>query len=149
MTSNIGARRILEADAKLFETEDGREALRDVLLEELRAFFRPEFLNRVDDVIVFRALTRGNLRGIVDIQLRRLEKLLRDREVRVALTDEAKDRLVELGYDPAYGARPLRRAMVRELQDPLAEHLLTGSYVKGDLLQVSVRDERFVFEKGS
>ncbi len=147
MTSNIGAKRILETDAKLFETEEGREALRDVLLEELRSFFRPEFLNRIDDVIVFRALSKDNLRGIVDIQLRRLEKLLGDRDVKLVLTDEAKGRLVELGYDPAFGARPLRRAMVRESQDPLAEHLLAGSYGKGDVLRVTVRDERFVFDK--
>lgn len=149
MTSNIGAKRILETDAKIFETDDGREALRDVLMGELRSFFRPEFLNRIDDVIVFRALTRDNLRGIVDIQLKRLEKLLRDRELRVVLTEEAKDRLVELGYDPAFGARPLRRAMVRELQDPLAEVLLTGAFAKGDVLRVGVRDERFVFDKST
>ncbi|MCU0691097.1 MAG: ATP-dependent Clp protease ATP-binding subunit, partial [Polyangiaceae bacterium] len=115
MTSNIGAKRILDTDAKLFETEDGREALRDVLLNELRSFFRPEFLNRVDDVIVFRSLSKEHLRGIVDIQLRRLDALLRDRHLRVQLSEQAKQRLVELGYDPAFGARPLRRAILREV----------------------------------
>jgi ATP-dependent Clp protease ATP-binding subunit ClpB len=149
MTSNIGAKRILETEARLLETDDGREALRDVLLDELRSFFRPEFLNRIDDVIVFRALSRDHLRGIVDIQLRKLEKLLREREIRIELTDEAKDRLVDLGYDPAFGARPLRRAMVREIQDPLAEHLLTGAYQKGDTLRVLVRDNQFAFEKAT
>jgi ATP-dependent Clp protease ATP-binding subunit ClpB len=147
MTSNIGAQRILETDTKLFESEEGREALRDVLLDELRAFFRPEFLNRVDDVVVFRALSREHLRGIVDIQLRRLEALLGDREIKLMLTDAAKDRLVELGYDPALGARPLRRAILREVQDPLAEHLLGGSFGKGDVLGVDVAGERLEIAK--
>jgi len=147
MTSNIGAPRILETDPKLFESEDGRDALRDVLLTELRGFFRPEFLNRIDDVIVFRALSREHLRGIVDIQLRKLEVLLRDRKIRVELTEEAKQRIVELGYDPAFGARPLRRAILREVQDPLAEHLLSGSYRSGDVIQVVVRDDDFAFER--
>jgi ATP-dependent Clp protease ATP-binding subunit ClpB len=147
MTSNIGAQRILETDAKLFESEDGRDAVRDVLLTELRAFFRPEFLNRVEDIVVFQALTRANLRGIVDIQLRKLEKLLSDRQVKVVLTDPAKDRLVEIGYEPAFGARPLRRAILRHVQDPLAETLLAGKYVKGDVVRVDTDGDKFRFEK--
>jgi ATP-dependent Clp protease ATP-binding subunit ClpB len=145
MTSNIGAKRILDTDAKLFETDDGRDALRDVLLDELRGFFRPEFLNRIDDVVVFRHLTREHLRGIVDIQLRQLDKLLVDRDLRVEMTEAAKLRLVELGYDPAFGARPVRRALLREVQDPLAEHLLSGSYGAGHVVHVDVREEKFVF----
>jgi ATP-dependent Clp protease ATP-binding subunit ClpB len=148
MTSNIGAMRILETDAKLFETDEGRDALRDVLLDELRSFFRPEFLNRIDDVVVFRHLTREHLRGIVDIQLVQLEKLLKERQLRVELTEAAKLRLVELGYDPAFGARPLRRALLREVQDPLAEHLLSGSYAGGDVVRVDVKEDVFVFDAG-
>jgi ATP-dependent Clp protease ATP-binding subunit ClpB len=147
MTSNIGSQRILETDAKLFESEDGRDAVRDVLLTELRGFFRPEFLNRVEDVVVFQPLTRANLRGIVDIQLIKLEKLLSDRQVKVVLTDRAKDRLVEIGYEPAFGARPLRRAILRHVQDPLAEHLLAGKYGHGDVLRVDVEADKFTFEK--
>ncbi|MBI5537097.1 MAG: AAA family ATPase [Deltaproteobacteria bacterium] len=147
MTSNIGAQRILETEPKLFESEEGRDAVRDVLLTELRAFFRPEFLNRVEDIVVFQALTRPNLRGIVDIQLRKLEKLLSDRQVKVVLTDAAKDRLVEIGYEPAFGARPLRRAILRHVQDPLAETLLAGKYVKGDTVRVDTAGEKFKFEK--
>ena len=147
MTSNIGAQRILETDAKVFETEDGRDAMRDVLLTELRNFFRPEFLNRIEDIVVFQSLTKGNLRGIVDIQLRKLEKLLSDREVRVELTERAKDLLVELGYEPAFGARPLRRAILRHVQDPLAESLLAGGYGKGDVIRVDAEGEKFRFEK--
>ena len=83
MTSNIGSKRLLETDPKLFETAEGLEALRDVLQEELRAFLRPEFLNRIDDVVLFRPLSKEDLRGIVDIQLRRLEKLVADRELKM------------------------------------------------------------------
>jgi ATP-dependent Clp protease ATP-binding subunit ClpB len=147
MTSNIGSKRVLETDSKLWMTEDGREAIRDVLLEELRGFFRPEFLNRVDDIVVFKALSKDDLRGIVDIQLRRLERLLADKEIKLALTDGAKARLVELGYEPSLGARPLKRAITRELQNPLAETILAGGYKAGQAMQVDVSDEKFVFTK--
>jgi ATP-dependent Clp protease ATP-binding subunit ClpB len=147
MTSNIGSKRVLDTDAKLWSTEDGREAIRDVLLEELRGFFRPEFLNRIDDIVVFKALSKDDLRGIVDIQLRRLERLLTDKEIRLALTDAAKARLVELGYEPSLGARPLKRAILRELQNPLAETILGGGYKPGQIMQVDVEGEKFVFTK--
>lgn len=147
MTSNIGSKRILDTDAKLWATEDGRDAIRDVLFEELRAFFRPEFLNRIDDIVVFKALTKDDLRGVVDIQLRRLDKLLADREIRLALTDAAKMRLVDLGYEPSLGARPLKRVILRELQNPLAEEILAGGYGVGQTVKVDVDDGRFTFAK--
>jgi ATP-dependent Clp protease ATP-binding subunit ClpB len=147
MTSNIGSKRILETDAKLFESEDGRDALRDVLNEELRNFLRPEFLNRIDDIVIFRALSRENLRGIVDIQLKRLEKLLVDREVKLDLTEKAKLQLVEMGYEPAFGARPLKRAILKSLQDPLAEEILAGGYAPGSTVAVDVVDGAFVLTK--
>jgi ATP-dependent Clp protease ATP-binding subunit ClpB len=145
MTSNIGSERILETDTRLFDTPDGREALRDVLLEQLRSFFRPEFLNRIDDVVVFRSLTREHLRKIVDIQLGRLQGLLAERKVALELDDAAKDRLVELGYEPALGARPLRRAIVRNVQDPLAERILAGTYREGAIVRVTAEGEAFAF----
>jgi ATP-dependent Clp protease ATP-binding subunit ClpB len=147
MTSNIGSKRILETDPKLWTTEDGREAIRDVLLEELRGFFRPEFLNRIDDVVVFKALTKEDLQRVVDIQLRRLERLLSDREIKLSLTAGAKDRLVQLGYEPSLGARPLKRAILRELQNPLAEAILAGGYTGGQTVGVDVKDETFTFTK--
>jgi ATP-dependent Clp protease ATP-binding subunit ClpB len=147
MTSNIGSKRILETDAKLWATEDGREAIRDVLIEELRAFFRPEFLNRIDDIVVFKALTKEDLRSVVDIQLRRLERLLSDREIKLDLSPGAKNRLVDLGYDPSLGARPLKRAILKELQNPLAEALLAGGYASGTMVKVDVADEKFTFTK--
>ena len=148
MTSNIGSQRILETDAKLFESEEGRDALRDVLREELKKFLRPEFLNRIDDVIVFRPLSKKDLRGIVDIQLRRLEKLLTDRELRLELTEKAKLQLVELGYEPVFGARPLKRAILKSIQDPLAEEILAGGYANGATVKVDVDGETFKFQKG-
>jgi ATP-dependent Clp protease ATP-binding subunit ClpB len=149
MTSNIGSKRLLETDPKLFETTEGVEALRDVLQEELRAFLRPEFLNRIDDVVLFRPLSKKDLRGIVDIQLRRLEKLLTDRELRIELTEKAKDKLVELGYEPAFGARPLKRAILKNVQDPLAEEILHGAYAPGSVVKVELSSgDDFAFSKG-
>jgi ATP-dependent Clp protease ATP-binding subunit ClpB len=145
MTSNIGSQRILDTDVKLFETEDGREALRDVLLDELRGFFRPEFLNRIDDIVVFKALSKDDLLGIVDIQLKRLERLLSDRELKLALTERAKKKLVDLGYEPSLGARPLKRAILRELQNPLAESILGGGYTQAQTVKVDLDGERFTF----
>ncbi len=148
MTSNVGSKRLLETDPKLFETPEGIEALRDVMQEELRAFLRPEFLNRVDDVILFRPLSKVDLRGIVDIQLRRLEKLLADRELKMQLTDPAKDKLVALGYEPAFGARPLKRAILKKLQDPLAEEILRGGYPPGSVVKVDLAGDDFAFARG-
>ncbi len=115
--------------------------------EELRSFLRPEFLNRIDDVIIFRPLSREDLRGIVDIQLRRLEKLLEGRDLKLDLTEAAKARLVELGYEPAFGARPLKRAILKRVQDPLAEELLAGGFPSGSVVRVDVSGDDFVFGK--
>lgn len=147
MTSNIGSKRILDADANLWATEDGRDAIRDVLLDELRGFFRPEFLNRVDDIVVFKALSKDDLRGIVDIQLRRLERLLSDKEIKLTLTSAAKEKLVDLGYEPSLGARPLKRAILKELQNPLAESILSGGFKQGQLVEVDAGAEGFRFTK--
>jgi ATP-dependent Clp protease ATP-binding subunit ClpB len=148
MTSNIGSKRLLETDPRLFETAEGIEALHDILREELRNFLRPEFLNRIDDIVLFRPLSKADLRGIVDIQLRRLDKLMADRELRIQLTDGAKDRLVDLGYEPAFGARPLKRAILKKLQDPLAEEILRGGYAPGSVVKVDLEGDEFAFHKG-
>jgi ATP-dependent Clp protease ATP-binding subunit ClpB len=146
LTSNIGSQRILETDARLFESEDGREALRDVLLGELGRFFRPEFLNRIDDVIVFRPLARTDLARIVDIQLDRVRALLAPRRVKLEVDEAAKQRLVELGYQPALGARPLRRAIVQHVQDPLAEKLLEKGAMEGATVRVRLSGQAFEFD---
>jgi ATP-dependent Clp protease ATP-binding subunit ClpB len=148
MTSNIGSKRILDTDVKLFESDEGRDALREVLRDELKNHLRPEFLNRVDDIIIFRPLSKQDLRGIVDIQLRRLEKLLVDRELKLDLSEKAKMKLVELSYEPAFGARPLKRAILKKLQDPLAEEILAGGYGSGSVIKVDAPGEEFTFTKG-
>ncbi|MDD9937937.1 MAG: AAA family ATPase [Myxococcales bacterium] len=142
LTSNIGARRILEHSERLGggEVEDG-EALHDAIHQELRATLRPEFLNRIDDIIIFETLDRDDLGKIADLQLRGLARMLRERHLTLKLDDAAKGRIVELGYEPAFGARPLKRVITRELQDPLAEELLRGAYEEGDGIEVSVEDD--------
>ena len=106
------------------------------MLEALREHFRPEFLNRLDEIIVFHALTREQMRQIIDIQLRSLMKRLEERKIRIELTDRAKDLLIEEGYDPTYGARPLKRAIQRRILDPLAVGVLQGEFKEGDLVRI-------------
>ena len=136
MTSNIGSERILDADAKLFESDEGRQAIKGLLLERLGEFFRPEFLNRLDDVVVFRPLTKPDLRRIIDIRLRELSRLLAPRRLTLEVSEAAKERLVDLGYEPALGARPLKRTLVKELQDPLAHALLSAKLPAGGSVKV-------------
>jgi ATP-dependent Clp protease ATP-binding subunit ClpB len=146
MTSNIGSDRILEADPKLFESEAGRDALRDVLLERLREFFRPEFLNRVDETLLFRPLNKQHLRSVVEIQLGHLERLLGDRRISLDLDEAAKMFLVDRGYEPALGARPIKRSILRNLQDPLAHALLSGKFGDGATVHVRVDGEALLFD---
>jgi ATP-dependent Clp protease ATP-binding subunit ClpC len=148
MTSNIGSARLLDTDPRLFETHEGLEALRAVMHDELKAFLRPEFLNRIDDVVLFRPLSKVDLRGIVDIQLRRLERLTADRGLKVELTEPAKTHLVDLSYEPAFGARPLKRTLLKQVQDPLAEEILRGGYAPGDVVKVDLAGGALCFSKG-
>lgn len=141
MTSNIGSQRILSTELVAFESEDGRAALKDTLLEELRGFFRPELLNRIDEVVVFRPLSRDVLRRILGIQIKSLGKLVAPRGVALSVSAAAEERLVELAYEPAFGARPLRRVVAREIQDPLAEAMLAGRYPAGTHVTVDVTDK--------
>jgi ATP-dependent Clp protease ATP-binding subunit ClpB len=148
MTSNIGGARLLDTDPRLFESPEGLEALRAVMRDELKSFLRPEFLNRIDDVVLFRPLSKADLRGIVDIQLKNLEKLMADRGLKVELTDAAKNHLVDSSYEPAFGARPLKRAILKQVQDPLAEEILRGGYASGNVVKVDLAGEAFAFTKG-
>jgi ATP-dependent Clp protease ATP-binding subunit ClpB len=147
MTSNIGSDRILEADPQLFAREEGREALRDVLMERLREFFRPEFLNRIDEVLVFAPLSKEDLSKIVDLSIGSLNRLLAERHLELEVEPEAKQKLVELGYDPMLGARPIKRTILQKLQDPLAEALLKGSITDGSRVRARLDGEDFVFDK--
>ncbi|HTC90885.1 MAG TPA: ATP-dependent chaperone ClpB, partial [Bryobacteraceae bacterium] len=136
MTSNIGSHRILEYRGTF--AGEGFERMKDTVLEELRAHFRPEFLNRVDEIIVFHALTEEHLKQIVEIQLGSLRKRLADRHIDLELTDRARVHLVRSGYDPSYGARPLKRAIQREIETPLARRILGGEVRDGNHIVVDV-----------
>jgi ATP-dependent Clp protease ATP-binding subunit ClpB len=112
------------------------------VLDELRQNFRPEFLNRVDEIVVFHKLTEEQLKEIVDIQLDRVRARLRDRRITLEIADEAKTHLVRTGYDPAYGARPLKRAIQREVETPLGRKILTGEVRDGDVVRVGFEPDR-------
>jgi ATP-dependent Clp protease ATP-binding subunit ClpB len=117
--------------------------------EALREFFRPEFLNRVDEVVVFHPLTRDQIADIVELQLARLRERLSDRGLSLELTDEAKELIAEAGWDPSYGARPLKRALQRMVENPLALRLLEGDFGEGDTVRVDAHDGELVFEKAA
>jgi ATP-dependent Clp protease ATP-binding subunit ClpB len=130
LTSNIGSQHIID--------ESHEETMRLRVLEELRKRFRPEFLNRVDETVIFHRLGKEDLRGIVDVQLKDFAKRLERRDLLLDVEDAAKDVLADLGYDPTYGARPLKRTMQRHLENPLAEDLLGGRYQSGDTVVIDV-----------
>jgi ATP-dependent Clp protease ATP-binding subunit ClpB len=152
MTSNVGSHFIAEAAVRAAAgSRDDEltldEGTRRLVLDELRERFRPEFLNRIDEIIVFHPLSRTQLRAIVDIQLKSLVRRLEERKIRVELTEAAKDLLIEEGYDPIYGARPLKRAIQRRILDPLALRVLQGDFGEGDAVQVDASGGEFEFRK--
>ncbi|TIX12147.1 MAG: AAA family ATPase, partial [Mesorhizobium sp.] len=140
MTSNLGAEYLVN----LGEDQDV-DAVRDEVMSVVRASFRPEFLNRVDEVILFHRLRRLDMDRIVEIQLKRLENLLTDRKIALSLDHDAIEWLAAKGYDPAYGARPLKRVMQKELQDPLAEKILLGEILDGSTVKVTAGSDRLNF----
>ncbi len=141
MTSNIGSHQIQEAGGRV------TEALEESVRQMVRAQFRPEFLNRVDDIIIFHALTLEQIERIVDIQLRSLRKLLADRNLEIELTSEAKKHIAKEGFDPVFGARPLKRVIQQSIQNELAMRLLRGDIRNGDKIRVDWKKGEFVFEK--
>jgi len=141
MTSNIGSQFIQEAGGEI-----GEKVERSVR-EMVRAHFRPEFLNRVDEIILFHALTLEQIEGIVDIQMKHLRKLLSDRNISIDLTDAAKAHLAREGFDPVFGARPLKRVIQRRIQNELAMRILRGEFGEGDSIGIDVRDGEMVFAK--
>jgi ATP-dependent Clp protease ATP-binding subunit ClpB len=143
MTSNIGSHYILENT----ETSSWDAVEREVM-NELRRHFRPEFLNRIDDIVVFRPLEREQLRHIVDLQLERLRKLLVERGIKLEITTAAEDVIAEEGYDPVFGARPLKRAIQRSIQNPLAMRLLEGEFNDGDTIVADAEGGRITFRRG-
>jgi ATP-dependent Clp protease ATP-binding subunit ClpB len=140
MTSNVGSQ-------VLHEQGLSDETIRERVMAALRGQFRPEFLNRVDEIVVFHSLTRQHLEKIVEIQLRRLRGLLAERKLTLELTEKARRFLADAGYDPVYGARPLKRAIQRHLQDPLALALVQGDFKEGDAIVADVAGDALVFHK--
>ncbi len=144
MTSNIGSHFIAETAIKGGTMTEG---VKREVMEALRGHFRPEFINRVDDIIIFHALTRAQMRTIIDIQLRGLVKRLEDRKIHVELSDRAKDLIIEEGYDPTYGARPLKRTIQRRILDPLAIQVLQGEFREGDRVSIDAAAGELTFSK--
>lgn len=140
MTSNLGSEYLVA----LGEHQDVDE-VRDQVMGIVKQAFRPEFLNRLDDIILFHRLKRSNMSAIVDIQINRLKKLLVERKIEIELSDAARILLADKGYDPSYGARPLKRVIQKSVQDPLAEEILGGDIKDGDLVKVDVKDGAFTF----
>ncbi|HVZ98827.1 MAG TPA: AAA family ATPase, partial [Caulobacterales bacterium] len=141
MTSNAGAQ-------YLAEQPEGADVddVRDLVMTEIRARFRPEFLNRIDEIILFKRLERAQMGQIVTIQLKRLEKLLASRNIALELDERAKNELAKRGYDPTYGARPLKRVIQKDLQDPLARLILEGRVKDGDKVRVGFDGNDFLFD---
>jgi len=156
MTSNVGAPqldknvgmgfRAAGADESV-DRERAYQRMRDQVMEELRRTFRPEFLNRLDEVIVFRPLTTEQIKEIVGVLIERVRRELRGQNMDLDVTEAAKDVLAREGYDPTFGARPLRRAIQRLVEDPLSDGLLRGQFHAGDTVVVNVVDNAIVFER--
>jgi len=136
LTSNLGS----QALSQMPEGADAGDAKRDVM-DAVQSHFRPEFLNRLDEIVIFDRLTRDQMDGIVDIQMGRLVKRLASRKIALDLDQDARTWLADQGYDPVYGARPLKRVIQKALQDPLAEALLAGEITDGDTVPVTVGPE--------
>jgi ATP-dependent Clp protease ATP-binding subunit ClpC len=150
MTSNVGSDTIKKQSTLGFSPitdESSYEKMREKILEEAKKTFRPEFLNRLDDIVVFRSLTKPDLIQILDLEISKVMERLKAKNITLQLDDKAKDFLVARGYDPQYGARPMRRAVERSLEDPLAEEILKGSFHEGEPILVSVDGDHLSFSQ--
>src|SRR5690606_29746034 len=138
MTSNLGSREILS-------TEGDQEQIRAAVQEVLRNHFKPEFLNRIDDIVVFHQLSKEQISAIIDIQLAKLREMLAERGIDLVIEDSARDLIVSEGYDPVFGARPLKRAIQTLIQNPLAVKLLGGEIGNGETVTASAKDGKMEF----
>jgi ATP-dependent Clp protease ATP-binding subunit ClpB len=140
MTSNLGSQLIQEMAG-----EENYDAMKNAIMDIVGSHFRPEFVNRIDDLVVFHPLGRDHIRKIVDIQLGYLHDRLLERDIQIHLSDAARDKLADAGFDPVYGARPLRRAIQQQVENPLAQEILQGKFKAGDTISVGVADDRLEF----
>jgi len=141
MTSNLGSHKIFDMAG------DEYEEIKSAVMESVNAHFRPEFINRIDEIVVFHPLGQSQMAGIASIQLDRLRARLKERELSLVLSDDAINELVSVGYDPVFGARPLKRAIVQEIENPLAQKLLSGEFIAGDTISVGVDNGVLTFDK--
>lgn len=152
MTSNVGARSIENNTSVGFAVEDTGEAayerMKDKVMEEMKRMFRPEFLNRLDDIIIFHQLTKAEIRLIVDVMMKDLVNRVEDQGMALTIEDEVKDSLSKEGYSPTYGARPLRRVIQKRIEDEISEQMLMGKFAEGDHIVATLVDGKIVFEKG-
>ncbi len=144
MTSNLGSQMIQELAG-----EENYETMKSAIMEVVSQHFRPEFINRVDDIVVFHPLSREHIRSIVDIQLGYLHARLADRDMQIHLSDAAKNKLAAAGFDPVYGARPLRRAIQQQVENPLAQEILQGKFQPGDIIEVGVKKDELEFQNAA
>ncbi len=142
MTSNLGSHRIQE----MTRNDSPYPQIRDAVLEVVSNHFRPEFINRVDELVVFEPLGRDAVRAIAGIQLDILNRRLAEREMRLEVSDAAMARLAEIGFDPVYGARPLKRAIQQQFENPLAQALLKGEFAPGAVIQAELDGDKLVFK---
>jgi ATP-dependent Clp protease ATP-binding subunit ClpB len=141
MTSNLGSQMIQAMSG------EPQEAIKDAVWTEVKQHFRPEFLNRIDEVVVFHALDRKNIESIAKIQLERLHDRLAKLEMQLVVSDEALEQIGKVGYDPLFGARPLKRAIQQEIENPVAKLILAGRFGPKDVIPVDLQDGKFVFER--
>jgi len=158
MTSNLGSQVIqefvgndadLQSQASSLQSNSSYARMKAAVLEIVQQHFRPEFINRVDDIVVFHPLAKDQLRSIVDIQLGYLRKRLADRDMELVLDDSAKDLLAEAGFDPVYGARPLKRAIQQQVENPLAQRILRGEFQPGTKIEISAHRGELQFAKAA
>lgn len=147
MTSNIGSHIILENTLNAMLSESNLDSMKTQVMDVMKQQFKPEFLNRIDDIVFFKGLTLGQLSNIVDIQLKYLQDLLSEKEITLSITEDAKEWLATKGYEPAYGARPLKRVIRKEIENPLSKALLEGRFNDGDNIEIDIQDDSIIFNK--
>ena len=149
MTSNVGADLIRKAGSLGFKTqkeEVSYQEMKDKLLEVVKHTFKPEFLNRIDDIIVFRQLVKEDLVSIIDIEISYVVNRLKEQNISLEVSREAKDFLIEKGFDPVFGARPLKRTIQRLLEDPLAQEIISKKFKEGSKIKVTHKNQELIFE---
>jgi ATP-dependent Clp protease ATP-binding subunit ClpB len=144
MTSNLGSQRVQELAG-----EHNYDEMKASVMEIVAQHFRPEFINRVDDVVVFHPLSQEHIRAIVDIQLGYLYERLAERDMTIILSDSAREKLAQAGFDPVYGARPLKRAIQQQIENPLAQEILQGKFQPGDTIEVGVAEDQLEFRSAA